>query len=746
MRKFGASYGWLAIVSLLGCGAAASFAGCGGGDSSSAAFTDSGVDATSETDASSGGGDSAQTPDAPGPTGTDTGASSSGGGDSSADTGTSSGAGDSGADTGSGSSGSGADAGDSGSGADAGDSGTRADAGDSGTGADGGDSGADAGDADAGPCTDGTACSIGAVNGVCVSGACAACDGGGSSAGTDAGCTSAYGTSSSPYVCISGSCAPGNCTANSACAAPTPTCGFSTPNFCGGCASDSQCPSGDICNTKASDASEGTCVAAAAGGCTTNQSDAICPLNAGDECCSGSCYPGNCCINGGSGSGCTGAGVACASEVPGETLGGGVCTTCPSVSGASPVYFVDPVHGSDASGTGNNSTSAQCAFRTITRALQFIGTSPQPNTTIDVVGASAGVTITGVASGTPPTGEELFPLTIRSNITVTTSGGPVTIKVAAAGGGVVQTTGFILSGSPSAIQGGAGAALTIDGQTQTATAGVSVQSAGASLSAVTIQNFLRDGIDVANVGGNPSALAVGAGVQSNGNRIDGLFVSGSSSAAITGSATAPTEFNSNTMHGIRVTGTGVITVTGTVGATPPTGSTVMATGNGQAGVWVQTTSTTQSTITGLTSTGSTAGNGIRIIPGSNVKVRSSWVLGNSHGDGIHIENTGGGNVATVANIDLGTAASAGANVVQSASGANPNEGAGICLRLPGGSAVALNARGNVFQNGANCGVAASVLKTAANRACGNGADVGGTIVAFPGGAGDTIDVTMCSYP
>jgi hypothetical protein len=703
MRKL-RSYGWLALGSLVGYCAVTGFAGCGGTSSPSLEGPDSSSDSTGEPDGSSSGSDSSQAADGPEDTGLETGVSGSSSGDSSADTGSSSGAGDS------------------------------------------GDASADAGDSSTGACTDGTACSIGAVNGVCVSGACAACDGGGSSAGTDAGCTSAYGTSSSPYVCISGSCAPGNCTANSACAAPTPTCGFSTPNFCGGCASDSQCPSGDICNTKASDASEGTCVAAAAGGCTTNQSDAICPLNAGDECCSGSCYPGNCCINGGSGSGCTGAGVACASEVPGETLGGGVCTTCSSVTGASPVYFVDPVHGSDASGTGNNSTSAQCAFRTITRALQFIGTSPPPSTTIDVIGAAAGVTITGVASGTPPAGEELFPLTIRSNITVTTSGGPVTIKVAAQAGAVGQTTGFILSGSPSAIQGGAGAALTIDGQTHAATTGVAVQSAGASLSAVTIHNFARDGIDVANVGSTPSVLSVVTGAPPNGNGVDGLLVSGSSSATVTGSATAPTEFNGNTAHGIRVTATGVITVTGTVGATPPTGSTVMATGNGQAGVWVQTTSTTQSTITGITSTGSTGGNGIRIIPGSNVKLRSSWVLGNSHGDGIDIENIGGGTVATVANIDLGAAASAGANVVQSVSGANPNAGAGICLRLPAGSSVAVSARGNVFQNGANCAAAASVLKTATNRACSNGADVGGSIVAFDGGTGNTIDVTKCSYP
>ncbi len=701
---------------------------------------DSGADSTGEPDASSSGSDSSETPDSP----EDTGVSSSGD-DSSGDTGTSSGD-DSGADTGSGSSG--GDAGDSGTGADAGDSGTGADASDSGTGADASDSGAggDASDSGAAACTNGSACSIGAVNGVCVSSNCVACDSGASSTGTDTSCTSAYGSGSSPYVCISGSCAPGNCTTSSVCAAPTPTCGFSTPNFCGGCTNDSDCPGGDICNTKSGDADQGTCVAASAGGCTANQSDAVCPLNAGDECCRGSCYPGNCCIIASAGSGCTGAGVACASQEPGETLGGGVCTTCQAVSGASPVYHVDPVHGSDASGTGNNAASPQCAFQTISRALQFIGASPQPNTTIDVVGAAGGVAITGVASGTPPAGQERFPITIPSNITLATSGGPVTIKVPAPGGAVAQTTGFILSGSPSAIQGGAGAALTIDGQSQSATTGVAVQSPEGSLAAVTIQNFARDGVDVADVGANPSALAIGAGVQSNGNKVDGLFVSGSSAATIIGSAAAPTEFNANGAHGIRVIATGVITVTGTLGATPPTGSTVIATGNAQAGVWVQTTAAVQSTITGIASTGSTAGNGIRIVPGSNVKVRGSWVLGNSHGNGIDIENIGGGAVATVTNIDLGTAASAGGNVLQSISGANPNAGAGICLKLPAATAVQLSARGNMFQNGANCASAATVLKTATNHACGNGADIGGSIVAFPGGTGDTIDVTMCSYP
>ncbi len=617
------------------------------------------------------------------------------------------------------------------------------------------DSSADAGDG-AVPCTNGSACSINNLNGVCVAGACAPCDsadGGATSLGSDTACTTAYGGATRPYVCIAGSCAEGNCTADSACAAPTPTCGFATPNFCGGCTSDGQCSSSQICVT-ATGSTQGSCVLASAGGCTTNQSNAVCPDNAADECCAGTCSPGNCCIAAGVPTGCTGqASVTCKPDAPSEQNGGGICTACAAVTGAAPVYYVDPVHGSDVQGTGNNSVSEACAFQTVTRALQVIGTTPLANTTIDIVGGTtdAGVvTVTGVAAGTPGPGQELFPLTLRASITVTNSAGPVTIEVPArAGGG--PTTGFVLTGASSAIVGGSAGALVVDGQAQAASVGVLVQTPGASLTDVTVQNFATVDVEV-NGAATASALAVGSGVQCLGAG-DGLLVTGpGASATVTpGAGGHPILFNGNTAHGIRVIGGGILTVTGTVGATPPSSSTVVANGNGIAGIWIQTASATQSVISGVVSTGSTAGNGIRIIPGSNVQVRNSWLLGNSHGNGIDIENNGGG-VGTVNTIDLGTGttgAAAGGNVLQSVSGANPNAGAGICLTLPGADTpVTLMAEGNIFQNEVNCGTTAAALVTRPGLGCAGGADVGGTIVATAAaaGTGDKIDVTMCTVP
>jgi hypothetical protein len=603
------------------------------------------------------------------------------------------------------------------------------------------------------PCTNGTACTLGNTNGVCIGGTCSQCDNGQTSTGSDSTCTTAYGgASATPYVCIAGSCAPGNCTANSACTAPTPTCGFSTPNVCGGCTADSQCPTGDICVTLTG-STQGTCVANTAGGCGLS-SNVACPDNAADVCCTGVCFPGNCCIP--AVTNVCGASETCVADQSGETVGGGICSACAPVTGADPVYHVDPVNGSDVSGTGNNTAFPACAFKTITRALQVIGASPPVGTSINVIGSSGGVTVTGVATGSPPAGEELFPIKLPGNVTLTTSVGAVTVKVPAPSGAVAQTTGFVLSGNPSAIVGGTGAAFVIDGQTQTATTGIVIQSAGATLGALTTQNFAGAGIAVANAGATASLVTINAGVLSTGNGTDGLFVNGSSTATITGTLAAPTQFNNNGAHGIRVITNGAITVNGSVGATPPSTSTVITSGNAAAGVWIEQTanSTANNAITGIVCTTSTAGNGIRIVPGSNVTLRSSWLLGNSSGNGVDIENIQGGTNASVTNIDLGSAANGnGGNVFQAPTGGSVNGGAGICLKLPGASVTfaELNALGNVFggtgSTAVNCASTAATLRTAAALACANHADVGGTIVAFPAdaGAGNTINVTMCSY-
>jgi hypothetical protein len=62
----------------------------------------------------------------------------------------------------------------------------------------------------------------------------------------------------------------------------------------------------------------------------------------------------------------------------------------------------------------------------------------------------------------------------------------------------------------------------------------------------------------------------------------------------------------------------------------------------------------------------------------------------------------------MSNIDLGTAASAGGNTFQFATGAMPNTGAGICLDLTPTAGQTLNAAGNTFE-AANCATAADTL-------------------------------------
>ncbi|MGH7440933.1 MAG: hypothetical protein ACRENE_35110 [Polyangiaceae bacterium] len=587
------------------------------------------------------------------------------------------------------------------------------------------------------------------LNGICdASGNCATCST--SNTGIDTLCTNAYGggSAANPYVCVGGSCQPGNCTGNAACTSVgLPTCGFSTPNMCGGCTSDSQCPSGDVCVTVTPDAGTsvmGQCVAATAAGCAFSALGipSACPFNPADECCPGlgACYPGNCCITAGVGSMCAGAGVSCKAESPGDLNGGGLCSACAAVTGTNPTYFVDPVRGNDATGTGNTSsgTAPGCAFKTITRALQVLGASPPTGTSINVVGGVNDAGTTTISTG------ETYPITLNANTTLTTSGGAIVIEVPAKTG-ANQTIGIVLGGNLSGITSGMAAALTIDGQSQTATTGVVVRSPSVTIAGITVQNFATEAVLVANAGSAASALTIGPGTHLNGNKVDGLLIQGTSSATVsaTSSTAAPILFNANSAHGVRVTGQGVLTMSGSLGSSPPSTSTVLAQGNGTAGIWVQTTSTTQSSISAVASTGSATGNGIRIIPGSNVRVRGSWLLGNSQGSGVDVENSGG-TVTSVSNIDLGSGASPGNNILQAASGNNPNGAAGICLRLPAGSSATLAAQGNVFR-GVNCATSAGTLITAAARGCGGGPDVGGSLVALDAGAGDKIDVTMCSY-
>ncbi len=738
----------LTLSALTGCAIATNVTGCGGSGSTAVDL----LGADGSADGESSGGDGAASSSGSSSSGSSSSSSSSSGdattssgGDDGGASSSSSG-GDDGGDA-SGSSGGDANVDSSSSGGDAAPDAGSSSGGDAGSDAassSGGDAGSDSGADSGSSCPDGAACSTGTGNGTCSGGSCVACTAG---AGINAACTTAYGGASNPYVCVAGSCVPGNCTGSGECTtAGQPTCGFSTPDVCGGCANDSQCPNNDICVTAAFDAGavQGTCVPKGSGGCPGATASA-CPANPSDECCGGNCVVGNCCV-GLTPNGCNGAVTTCAPE----GSGGGICTTCTAVSGSSPTYYVDPVRGSDTDGTGNIGSSAACAFQTITRALQVIGANAPTNTTIDVVGGTldAGVVTVHGVTGAPPAGQERFPLDIGANITVTGSGGPVVVDVPAATGGAVNTVGFILSGANAGIVGGA-TTLTISGQQQTASIGVIATSGPTTLGGVTVASFLDEAVLVQNSaagGAAPASLTIGGNTTLSGNGTDGLLVS-SGTATVTGVAGQPITFSGNGAHGVRVSGAGVLTMTGNLGATPPTTADVVASNNAAAGIWVQnTTATTRSTLTGIVSTGSTAGNGIRIVPGSDVRVRGSWLLGNML-DGIDVENNTGGASAVLTNIDLGTGTAggdAGGNTLQSAT-ATANGGAGICLRLPALSVagVTLNAKGNFFQ-ASNCQTTAGTLVTATGRACTGGSDVGGNIAATAAAAGNKIAANMCS--
>jgi hypothetical protein len=404
-----------------------------------------------------------------------------------------------------------------------------------------------------------------------------------------------------------------------------------------------------------------------------------------------------------------------------------VCTACPGVTDGN--YTVDPVNGKDSTGTGNGA-QAGCAFKTITRALAVIGT-PALASTITVVGPST------------LTANESFPIVLPGNLTLTTSGGAVTVNVPSG------ATGFRLNAAgATTISGAAGAPLTISGQNQKANIGISAtgkSTTATTISNVTLSSFAAEGINVTN----NAALTIGPGVKSTGN-VDGLYVHASGHVVIAvpaGSAT--TSFDANTSHGIHVIVNAYITLTGSVtSATAGTG-TVTTSKNTGAGVYILQTPGTppQSVIDGLVAFGNTGGPGIRLTTGSNVQVRNSATLGNN-GDGILVSlyQQGLSVNADVSKIDLGTSTSPGLNTVQDvAGGAAVNTSAGICLDalLPG--LAPLSALGNIFGS-TNCSTTTGTVSI--NKSgCGNVSSCAGSVCDLGvTGAGNDISVTKCMHP
>ena len=546
-----------------------------------------------------------------------------------------------------------------------------------------------------GNCVTTADCTAGSICGIVTANVCGTCTNDGQ---CQAG--SAYGAG---HLCVSGSCVTGNCKVDTDCSTGQ-ICGLQTPNTCSGCSADGQCQSdptygsGTICNTTSS-----TCVAAA---CTANSS--ACSANISDFCCSGTCTAGNCCTT-----------ADCQSLGNNYTCTNHTCTLCPQATGNT--YYVDPVNGHDTTGTGSNS-SAGCAFKTVTRALAFIGATPNSGTVVNILPTGSVSSTTG----------EVFPIHVPTNTTISGSGATATVEVPAA------STGFVLSQASSGLT-----LLAIDGQTNTANYGIQVTGGTVTLSNLSVANMLHDGIHVINA----ASVSIGAGVSSTQNGTattgaDGLHVSNTSTVTINVTSGTATHFDNNSAHGIYVNGTASIALT----ATPGTNGTGTATTNNNtaAGVWIQQTpgaTLPVNTISGLVAWAN-QGNGIRIVAGSAAQLRNSIVLANAANGVIVSTNTAvTPNSDDTSKIDLGTTTgpSYGKNTLQASLGSNPNGNAGICLQLTRTAGSVLNAAGNIFSGPVDCSTSTATLKH--GNTCAGRVDVA---VSAAGTTTNSIVVSQCN--
>jgi len=375
--------------------------------------------------------------------------------------------------------------------------------------------------------------------------------------------------------------------------------------------------------------------------------------------------------------------------------------------------YVDPNNGDDSAmtpgGFVGQGYSAACAFKTITKALAYVGAGAAPGTKIIVVGAA-----------TVQTGET-FPLTIPANVVVVGSGGKVTVAPGA-------DDAFVLTSPTSGL-----ANLTLAGA-NTSAYGVRAGTGSAATTVITdmdISGFNSAGVYVQDTG----ILTIAAGnkgVHVTANGV-GLIVAGTGKAAVGAAAgSGGVAFNTNTGAGIDVKATATLTVEAVAGPMDGTGS-VISNSNGAEGLLVEG-SNGANAVTGLVAYSNTA-DGIAIYDTSTIVLRKSQTLKNG-GSGVHVMKAVGALAATnPTKVDLGKAKD-GKNVMQGAA-ANANTAAGLCF--DNGALVnvqTLNAQGNLF-SGVDCSGAGNSVSDNKNN-CMGGVDVG------LGGMFNAVDITSCT--
>jgi hypothetical protein len=571
-------------------------------------------------------------------------------------------------------------------------------------------------------------CRQGQICGLSVPHACAACT-------TDTQCDTRF---MNGTICVEGACVVGDCRASTDCTAAKDglICGVKTANTCGKCTNDAQCQADarykntrNLCKTTAG-ANNGECLTNT---CANNGQ--ACAANTADFCCSNKCVPGNCCAD----TDCTGMGAN-------FTCSKNTCTQCELAAGNQ--YFVDPVNGSDSIGTGSGKAGgaamAKCSFRTVTRALRWIGDNPPSGTTITIVGAAGATTdVYSVAPANATEQPEAAVVEVPANVKITTSKGAIRWRLP------LNAIALRFVGNGSSLIPADGARLTIDGTGDTSGSGVVFNLAAgvATIENVTIQNTGDDGVRVLKGKGviGPGVTISDAGTAIN--KQSGVLVTAGTAEIRGGNGADQTIIQNNKEYGISVTGTGEVNViNGVPVVTPaPTGAgTIVVKGNALGGVYIAQAGAALNIndITGLVSWGNT-GPGLKVLGGSKLKLRKSVLLSNT-GSGIVVNQTDAtapGNDTT--GIDLGKAFDAGANHLQMATapGTHPNTESGICVSLAlTQGAHAISALGNVFAGPRNC-AAANPGKLLTSVNCGDKVDLALPVVA---GTTVTVDTTGCT--
>ncbi len=414
----------------------------------------------------------------------------------------------------------------------------------------------------------------------------------------------------------------------------------------------------------------------------------------------------------------------------------GSCEAC-DAPGAT--LFVDPANGNDARGSGGvtagGAPAAGCALRTITAAIKLIASGTSAATTIHVLGPA---TLDATES---------YPLVIPANVTVTTTG-DVLAKPTSLSGNTASLVRLVHPGS--AID--TDATFTLDGSALN----VGSQAAGVIADVGSTDTTHLRGVTITKLPGNgirlsgKARLTLRDGVSvvdaGRGNTLSGIFLTdgGSLLTIDVPSGARPTSVEGATSSGITITGPSGAKLSGAAGSvTPgsvPCSGTVMLSGN--AGNGLNLLGSGQVTVDGLVTcdNGGSGGGGDGMFISMNVKakVRRSVSLNNVR-SGIHVDGVGAPSISAGNQVDLGTAADSGGNVVQDPSA--HNGGVGICFTPPTTYTMGtLPAVGNTFGPSKDC--ATTAVKLTTDSSCGQSRDVS-VVSASPS---VTMDVSMCTIP